>query len=155
MLLKVTAFADILLINLVVGVLWGTWISLSRSIETFSVEMFLAIGQRMIKNLAIPMRVFMISMLLVSALLCYLLFNDGYAAVGLLTFCGLIFLVSTVIVTVVFNVPIDLQIKKWTPNNLPANWQAIRKRWEWFHGLRTILSLVGLFLVVAGVLVLI
>jgi len=154
MLLKIVAFASILLITLVIGVLWGTWLSLSRSIETFSAELFLGIGQRMVKNLAIPMRFLMIGMVLVNGFLSYLLFHDGHSKAGLFTTSGLAFLVSVVVVTVTLNVPIDLQIKKWTPDSLPADWQAIRKRWERYHELRTVLSLAGFCLVIVGVLTL-
>jgi len=154
MLLKIVAFISILSVSLVTGVLWGTWISLSRSIETFSAELFLGIGQRMVKNLAISMRLLMISMLLINTALTYLLLHNGHYAAGLLTSSGLLALVGVVIVTVRFNVPIDFQIKKWTLNSLPADWQAIRRRWELFHEVRTILSLVGFCLITAGVLTL-
>jgi uncharacterized membrane protein len=154
-LLKIVAFAAVLLTSLVVGVLWGTWLSLSRSIETFSVEMFLEIGHRMIKNLAVPMRFLMACMLFVNTSLCYLLFHEGHRIAGLLTAFGLLFLVGVVIFTVALNVPIDLQIKKWKPDNLPADWQEIRQRWKWFHELRTMLSLAGLCLIIAGIFTLI
>ena len=154
MLLNIVAFISILLVSLVVGVLWGTWLSLSRSIETFSAELFLGIGQRMVKNLAIPMRCLMIGMILANITLTYLLFHYGHYMAGLLTSFGSLALIGVVIVTVRFNVPIDLQIKKWVLDSLPADWQAIRRRWELFHEARTILSLVGFCLITAGVLTL-
>jgi uncharacterized membrane protein len=155
MLLKYLAFADIILVASVVGVFWGTWLSLSRSIDTFSAEMFLAIGRRMIKNLAVPMRILMIGMLLMSAVLCFLLFHDGHRVAGVLNVLGLLTMVSVVIVTVTINVPIDLKIRQWMPDNLPADWQAIRRRWEKYNVIRTVLSVVGLCLTVAGVVTLI
>jgi len=152
MLVKTVAFVAITLAALVVGVLWGTWLSLSRSIETFSAELFLQIGQKMIKNLAVPMRVLMLSMVIANALLCYLLFHDGNQAAGFVAVGGLVLLASVVVVTVSLNVPIDLQIRQWTQDALPSNWQAIRRRWERFHQLRTVLAIGGFCLVVVAVL---
>jgi hypothetical protein len=57
------------------------------------------------------------------------------AALGLLV-------VSTAI-TLSVNVPIDGQIAGWTIETLPADWEHIRNRWEFYHGLRTALTLVG------------
>jgi len=42
------------------------------------------------------------------------------------------------------NVPIDRQIQSWTTTTLPADWSAIRDRWEFYHALRTFVSLIAL-----------
>ena len=57
------------------------------------------------------------------------------AALGLLV-------VSTAI-TLSVNVPIDGQIAGWTVETLPADWERIRNRREFYHGLRTALTSVG------------
>ena len=59
MTLKSWHFINIFLAALVTGVFWGPWLGLSRSIESFSPEVFLAIGQRMIGNLAPVMPILM------------------------------------------------------------------------------------------------
>jgi hypothetical protein len=50
------------------------------------------------------------------------------------------------------NVPIDRQIQSWTTGTLPPDWGAIRDRWEFFHGLRTVISLFALACLFAGTL---
>ena len=50
--LKIWEVVSIFLSALVTGVFWGPWLGLSRSIKTFEAEVFLAIGHRMIRNLA-------------------------------------------------------------------------------------------------------
>ena len=53
--LKIIQFITLLLLLLVTGVFWGTWFSLSRSIEAFTPSAFLEIGKVIIKNVAWPM----------------------------------------------------------------------------------------------------
>ncbi|HEY8130344.1 MAG TPA: hypothetical protein VII12_00515 [Thermoanaerobaculia bacterium] len=57
--LRVWQFINIFLSALVAGVFWGPWLGLSRSIASFTPETFLAIGQRMIGNLAPVMPILM------------------------------------------------------------------------------------------------
>jgi len=67
-----------------------------------------------------------------------------------LTASALLLMVLATVITVGVEVPIDNQIKVWTVQTLPSNWQAIRERWEWFHGLRTLVSIVSLALIVGA-----
>jgi hypothetical protein len=55
------------LFALVMGVFWGTWFSLSRTMDQLSAETFLAVGHEMIRNLGGPMAV-MLPLSLLSAL---------------------------------------------------------------------------------------
>ena len=69
---KISTFAGLFLLALVTGVFWGTWFTLTRSIETFSAAEFIHIGQTIIGNVAWPMRILMpacIVFMIVSALL--------------------------------------------------------------------------------------
>jgi len=49
--------ATIVLFALVMGVFWGTWFSLSRTMDHLSAPTFLAVGHQMIHNLATPMAI--------------------------------------------------------------------------------------------------
>jgi hypothetical protein len=55
------------LFALVMGVFWGTWFSLSRTMDQLSAETFLAVGHEMIRNLGGPMAV-LLPLSLLSAL---------------------------------------------------------------------------------------
>ena len=57
----------IVLFALVMGVFWGTWFSLSRTMDQLSAETFLAVGHEMIRNLGGPMAV-LLPLSLLSAL---------------------------------------------------------------------------------------
>ena len=150
MTLRIAQFINIPLLVLVAGVFWGTWFSLSRSIAGFTPEAFLAIGQRMIGNLAPVMPILMPVALLSTLPVLFLLFPQKrvfYAALA-----GFLLFVIATLITVVIEVPIDNQIKVWTVSSLPPDWTEIRDRWELFHTARTFASLIGLGLIVGAAL---
>ena len=62
-----------------------------------------------------------------------------------LTLVGVLCTVALMISTVLFNVPINAEIiDVWSVESPPANWAEVRDRWNFFHGLRTILAVVAL-----------
>jgi hypothetical protein len=149
--LKIAQFLSIILIALVAGVLWGTWVSLARSMTSFSAELYLGIGKAMINNLAQVMA-FLFVLAILATIVALLYTPDRKSAAFYLTLIGLLFLIAALIVTLLLEVPVDNQTRHWTLATLPANWLAIRARWESYHALRTLLSLISLGLVVAGAL---
>lgn len=59
-------------------------------------------------------------------------------------------MICALVVTLGVEVPIDNQIKEWTVNTLPPGWQALRDRWEFFHTVRTFVSIAAFALVSAA-----
>jgi hypothetical protein len=57
----------IVLFALVMCVFWGTWFSLSRTMDQLSGETFIAVGHQMIRNLGVPMAI-LLPLSLLSAL---------------------------------------------------------------------------------------
>jgi hypothetical protein len=49
-------------------------------------------------------------------------------------------------------VPIDNQIRTWTSETVPADWTALRARWQVFHTARTFVSLASLGSLILAVL---
>jgi Anthrone oxygenase len=148
--LKVAQFSTIILFALVMGVFWGTWFALSRSIIAFRPQTFLDIGQTAIRNLALPMRILM-PVALLSAVILLVLLPKRSAAFAL-ALAGFALMVFALVVTLAVEVPIDNQIKVWTVSTLPANWEALRDRWEFYHALRTFMSIGALVSVTASTL---
>jgi uncharacterized membrane protein len=149
---KAVQFVTLLLFSLVTGVFWGTWFSLSRSIAAITPGTFLEVGRLMIANLAGPMSVLMPAAILSAVVLCVLLFPGRNTRGSFFAGTALVLMVIAMIITLVVNVPIDRQIQSWTTATLPADWNAIRDRWEYFHGLRTLVSLVALACLFANAL---
>jgi uncharacterized membrane protein len=148
--LKIAQFSTIILFALVMSVFWGTWFTLSRSIAAFRPQTFLDIGQTAIRNLAVPMSVLM-PLSLASALVLLAVLPKRSAAFTLAG-AGFLLMVCALVVTLTFEVPIDNQIKVWTVETLPADWQAMRDRWEFYHALRTFASIAALASVTASAL---
>jgi uncharacterized membrane protein len=49
-------------------------------------------------------------------------------------------LIVALVITLTVLVPIDNNIKEWTPAILPADWEMTRNRWKSFHAIRTFAS---------------
>lgn len=140
---------SLVLTMLVTGVFWGTWFTLTRSIDVFPPDNFIRIGKTIIANVAWPMRILMPATLL---LLLWLCIANRRVRPSFYFFIGaLLLMVITLIITVGVEVPIDNQIKTWTPERLPSNWADIRARWDRFHALRTLTSVLSFVCLAVGV----
>lgn len=141
--MKILSFLALWLSALVMGVFWGTWFTLSRSIEVFNPDAFLAIGKNIIANVAWPMRILMPCTILciILALWCYPNKRSVkfYLGVG-----GLVLMIVTLLITVLIEVPIDNMIREWTVDTIPATWEQERDTWEYFHSIRTFTSVSSL-----------
>jgi uncharacterized membrane protein len=131
----------IVLFALVMGVFWGTWFSLSRTMDRLSGETFVAVGHQMIQNLGAPMAVLLPVALLSALVTLVLLRRAGQAPAFWWLLAGFLLLAAALVVTLAVEVPIDNQIRDWTAATLPADWRSTQSRWELFHTVRTFLSI--------------
>jgi uncharacterized membrane protein len=135
-------FSGLFLLMLITGVFWGTWFTLTRSIEEFSAEEFVHIGKVIIANVALPMRIIMpAGILLMMASLW--LFNRKKSPAYYLGWASLLSIIAVLLITLLVLVPIDNDIREWSALHLPQNWEATRDKWKTFHALRTFLSLIS------------
>jgi uncharacterized membrane protein len=148
---KVTTFAALFLLALVTGVFWGTWFTLTRSIETFSVGEFVDIGQTIIRNVAWPMRILMPACILFMILSASYI-PEGNSAGFYFGVAACLLIVIALLITLLVEVPIDNQIRTWTAQTVPANWTTLRSRWQVFHTARTFVSLASLGSLILSVL---
>jgi hypothetical protein len=140
-LVKWVQFVSIMLYVLVAGVMWGTWLSLARTMTNYDAATFLTDGKHMIENLAVIMEVLMISAVVIGLVTVILLFRHRPTVAAWLAMIGLLLMIAVMVITLAVEVPIDNLIANWTEATLPGDWQAIRARWSAFHTLRTFLSL--------------
>lgn len=148
---NIIQFIALILLMLITGIFWGTWFSLSRSIEKISPESFLENGRIFIKNLAIPMRILMpltILFMIASTILSGLKEAGGFY----LDIISLTLIILTLLITLLVEVPIDNQIKTWTASTLPADWESLRSKWQLFHTIRTFTSIGSFIFLLASVL---
>jgi uncharacterized membrane protein len=147
--LKIWEAISIVLSALVGGMYWGPWLALSRSIRTFKPDVFLAIVERMNRNMESVMTILTPAALLSIAPVLFFAFNKR-PRTFYLTLAGFGLFVVASLVTILVEVPIVKQIVTWTAMTLPGNWQQLRDRWGAFHVIRVAASIGGLALLVGG-----
>jgi uncharacterized membrane protein len=139
--IRVAAHATTLvLFALVMGVFWGTWFSLSRTMDQLSGDTFVAIGHQMIRNLGVPMAILLPLALLSALVTLVLLWPDRSAAWWWLA-AGFMLMLAALAITLAVEVPIDNKIETWTAATLPGDWRSIQSRWELWHTIRTFASI--------------
>ena len=144
-------FIGLFLLLLVTGLFWGTWFALSQSISGFSPAEFIHIGKVIISNVAWPMRFILPGCLLF--MLLSLWFHPHKRSIGFyFSVIAFVSICISLFITVGIEVPIDNMIKTWTPETIPADFNALREKWEFFHGLRTLTSLSGFALYSASMI---
>jgi uncharacterized membrane protein len=140
----------IVLFSLVMGVFWGTWFSLSRTMDQLSGETFVAVGHQMIQNLGVPMAI-LLPLALLSALVTLVLLRRGRQPVAFWwVLAGFLLMAVALVITLAVEVPIDNQIQDWTAATLPGDWRSIQSRWELWHTIRTFTSIAAVVAVTIG-----
>jgi uncharacterized membrane protein len=151
--IRVAHATTIVLFALVMGVFWGTWFSLSRTMHRLSPETFIAVGHEMIRNLGVPMALLLPLSLLSALVTLALLWPDRRSAAFRWLLTGFLLMVAALVITLAVEVPIDNQIEDWTAATLPADWRSIQSRWELWHTVRTFTSIAALIAVTVSAVV--
>jgi uncharacterized membrane protein len=150
--IKIAQVVSIFLLCLVTGVFWGTWFSLARSMTSITPATFLEVGSIMIRNLALPMAMLMPLTFLSMLAVLFLLYREKAIRAFYLALASLALFILALAITLLVNVPIDNQLKQWTVQTLPSDWEIIRGRWSAYHSIRTFVSLAALALMLAATL---
>ena len=143
----------IVLFALVMGVFWGTWFSLSRTMDQLSGDTFVAVGHAMIDNLGLPMAILLPLALLSALVTLALLWRGARGAAFWWLLGGFLLMVAALVITLAVEVPIDNQIQTWTAATLPADWRSIQSRWELWHTIRTFTSIAAVVAVTISAVV--
>ena len=147
--MKTWELISIVLSALVAGMFSGPWIALNRSIHTFKPELFLAIVDRMNRNMAPVMTVLMPAAALSIIPVLFLSYHVQ-PMTFYLTMAGSLCFIVALLITVLVEVPIVEKIATWTVPTLPDNWQQLRDRWSKFHIIRVVAGFAGLVFLVVG-----
>jgi uncharacterized membrane protein len=151
MALKLSELISILFSALVMGVFWGPWLALTRSISTFRPEVFLDIVHRMSRNIG-PVMTGLMPVALLTMVPVLFFSYSGHPLTFYFTLTALVLFLIALLVTMLIEVPIVTQMMAWTAATLPDNWQQLRDRWASFHIIRIVAAIAGLALLVAGAL---
>jgi uncharacterized membrane protein len=149
--MKTWELISIVLSALTAGMFHGPWVALSRSMRSFTPNVFLAIVDRMNRNMAPVMTVLMPATML-SLVPVLLLSYHQRPRVFYLNATAFVLFVVALMVTVFVEVPIVEEIVTWTVSTLPENWQQLRDRWTRLHVIRVVAGLVSfVVLVIAAI----
>ena len=85
-----------------------------------------------------------IAPMLASGALLLILWRGPRGAAFVLTLAGLLCMVVALAITLLVNVPINAAQMTWSPQAPPADWAAVRDRWQLAHALRTAMAIAGL-----------
>ncbi len=59
-------------------------------------------------------------------------------------------LLAGIVITLVVEVPINKQVVRWQPGDVPAEWTSLRDRWWRFHVVRSAMGVGAFFFAVLG-----
>jgi uncharacterized membrane protein len=144
---KTWQLISIVLSAFMAGMFHGPWVALSRSMKTFPPDVFLAIVDRMNRNMAPVMTVLMPATFLSIVPVLFLSYH-ALPRVLYLNLVALALFMLALAVTVLIEVPIVEEIVTWTVPTLPDNWQQRRNRWMKFHIVRVVAGFTSLLLLV-------
>ena len=119
--------------------------------RSFTPNVFLAIVDRMNRNMAPVMTVLMPATML-SIVPVLLLSYHQQPRVFYLNATAFVLFVVALLVTVFVEVPLVEEIVTWTVSTLPENWQQLRDRWTKFHVIRVVAGVASfVVLVIAAI----
>lgn len=134
--------ATLFAMMLVCGVFWGLYFSLSRSYQVFTAVELAKIARTIVKNLEVPMRNISLLCLALMGLSIALFPNKGNWEFYLMII-SLLLIICSLAITTAIEVPINNKVITWAADNVPANWQQIRARWQYYNVVRTIAALLS------------
>jgi uncharacterized membrane protein len=148
-LLMLVQFLAALLFAMVAGSVFGIWRGYDPT--TYAGATFLEMHQGAVRGLnALLPGLALVSIFLTLALTWL---ARGKGMVFWLYLGALLLMVGGGVVTRFFNQPINAQVMGWTPDSLPANWADLRAAWWNWHLVRTGLSVLGIALLLAAIIV--
>ncbi len=147
-LVPVLQFLAALIFALVAGSVFGIWRGYDPS--TYAATTFLEMHQGAVRGLNVLLPALGLAASLLTAALLW--FARGKGLVFWLYLAAVLMMIGAGIVTRFLNQPINALVMGWTPATLPADWEALRAAWWQWHLLRVGLSLSGLALLLAAVI---
>ena len=141
-------FFNLLLAALLVGTIFGTWLTASPA--GLGVSDYMVVQQQHIRALNVFMPLLGGATILFSIASAFLSRADG-TRLMLLVVVVLSFIIAGLI-TRFLNQPINAVVMTWKPDAPPADWMQLRDEWWRWHLVRLTFGLLGLCLLIATML---
>ena len=140
--LKVARFINLLLSGTMAGNELGGWMAVHPALSTLPVTPHIQAEQAVVARYGRIMPIWMTAAI-VSCLPVLARIPDRRSAGFRLTLVGMLCFLGMLGVTFAGNMPINRQVLQLSAAAPPANWHALRSRWDRFHTVRNILNIVG------------
>jgi uncharacterized membrane protein len=141
----------IFVLLLVCGVFWGLYFSLSRSYHVFTPNELAKIARTIVHNLEVPMRnISVLCLVLMGFSIAFYPDKDAWNFYAIII--SLLLLIGSLVITTAIEVPINNKVVTWTTENIPANWQQLRSRWQYYNVVRTVMALLSFILFASAVI---
>jgi uncharacterized membrane protein len=141
-------FADLLLASLVIGAMFGIWLSFNPA--GLDAAAYVAQQQHGIRSLNVVMPISGGLTILLTVASAVVSRDHRDQLIGLIaaTVCFL----ATGLITRFLNQPINVIVMTWSSEAPPSNWMQLRDEWWRWHVLRTATGILGLCLLITAVL---
>lgn len=147
-----TTVVSLLLVGLVAGIFLATQLGQVRVQNTLEARDFTLVKHSFEVALGGVMPVLVIAAGISIVPLVGLHWSAGALRLALVL-VALVLWVGVIVVTLVYNAPVNSLAAQWNPNAPPANWEALRDKWHLGQAIRTPLAIAS-FAAVAMVAVL-
>jgi uncharacterized membrane protein len=138
MVLRVTRFVNLLLVGLLAGLLVGL-LMVEVALLDVSATVYTTV-QKPKHEVFEPIAAAYIVVVLSGLLILFLMDREFRSPAFVLTLAGVLFIIVSIITTLLVNVPINTEIMDtWSAQSPPADWAETRDRWNLFHAIRTVL----------------
>ena len=148
--MKIARFSSLMLAALSAGVFFGTKTSLGPSTKGFAPKTYVEVQQATVRNLRPVMGTLLPGAVLANLAVLALSARERHSPAFALTLVGFLSQLASLVVTGLFELPINARVMAWSPEAPPEGWEASRDRWDAFHTARTATSVAGLGCLVAA-----
>ena len=151
MALAIARLVNLLLAAVLTGNEFSGWVGFHPALRTLPTSAHIQAEQAITRRYGAIMP-FLMTATILSCLPVLSLTRDPRAAAFRCTLGGMLCYALMLGVTFVGNMPINRRVLQLSPDAPPADWPALRARWDRWHTLRNALNFAGLGLLVTGVL---
>lgn len=149
---KIARFSGLLLVALSTGVLFGTKAALGPSGKDLTARTYVEVQQATVRNLRPAMGTLMSGAVAANLAVLGLAARERRLPALALTLAGFLSNLAALVLTGIFELPINARVLTWLPENPPEGWESSMNRWQAVHTARTVISVIGLASLLAAAL---
>lgn len=135
MLKSTSRILALLTTGLLAGILGYGWLNLAPVFHEVPADVHLAFRVKLMNHNSVMMPALMF--IAFTACATYAYTSRRIPLVRNMAVISAVLAIAVFLVTRFGNVPINQQIRGWSPQTLPANWQEILNSWDLYHAIRT------------------